>query len=166
MLNKVILIGNVGADVKTQTFNNGGMCTKFNVATNFKTKVNNEYVEQTTWHPIKVYGNNAKYAAEYLGAGDKVYIEGSIKVDDFDDQQGQPKQFRYVVVNHPSHRLLLIAKSSKHQPETQHTSSYNQHPSGGGGYPNSNNSRPYNKSYNNNNTGYNSNELPDDDFPF
>jgi len=77
-VNKVILIGNLGADPEVHTFDDGGTVVNFNVATseNWKDKKTGEKVEKTEWHRVKAFGKLAEICAAYLKKGSKVYVEG------------------------------------------------------------------------------------------
>lgn len=78
MVNKTILIGNIGKDPETRTFENGSEVCQFSLATskNWKDKAG-EWQEKTTWHNIVVWGNQAQRAAQ-LKKGDTLYLEGEI----------------------------------------------------------------------------------------
>jgi single-strand DNA-binding protein len=93
MLNKVILIGNLGADPDIRFLPNGGQVTTISLATTrrWKNKQTNERVEETEWHRITFFGKLAEIAGEYLKKGSKAYIEGRIKTQKWQDQQGQDR---------------------------------------------------------------------------
>ena len=80
-LNKVMLIGHTGDDVKVKYFENGGAVGNFPLATNevYTNKTTGEKVENTEWHNIVVRNKAAEICEKYLKKGDKVYIEGRIK---------------------------------------------------------------------------------------
>lgn len=81
-MNKSILIGNVGADPKITTFDNGGMVAQFSLATTergFKTKDGKEIPAITDWHYIVAGNGFAKVVQQYVHKGDKLYIEGLIR---------------------------------------------------------------------------------------
>jgi single-strand DNA-binding protein len=84
-VNKVILVGNLGKDPETKSFTNG-MVAKFPLATSetYKDKSGNK-VEQTEWHNVEVWGELARIAEQYLRKGKKVYVEGSIRTDSWED---------------------------------------------------------------------------------
>jgi single-strand DNA-binding protein len=84
-VNKVILVGNLGKDPEVKSFANG-MVAKFTIATSetYKDKSGNK-VEQTEWHNVEVWGELAKIAEQYLRKGKKVYVEGSLRTDSWED---------------------------------------------------------------------------------
>ena len=80
-LNKVMLIGNLGDDVKMVNFDDGGCLGRFPIATNesYNNKQTGEKVVNTEWHNIVVKNKAAEICAKYLKKGDKVYVEGKLK---------------------------------------------------------------------------------------
>ena len=84
-VNKVILVGNLGKDPEVKSFANG-MVAKFTIATSesYKDKAGNK-VDQTEWHNVEVWGELAKIAEQYLRKGKKVYVEGSLRTDSWED---------------------------------------------------------------------------------
>jgi len=85
-LNKVILIGNLGDEVKTHYFEDGNCVGRFSLATNesFLNKQTGEKVTTTEWHNIVVRNKLAEICEQYLVKGDKVYCEGKIKTRDLE----------------------------------------------------------------------------------
>lgn len=93
-LNKVILIGNLGADPDIKHFENGGSLARFPIATSESyTNRNGEQVTQTEWHNIVVRGGLVDVVNRYVKKGDKVYIEGRIRTRSWQDQAS--KETRY-----------------------------------------------------------------------
>ncbi len=92
-VNKVILVGTVGKDPETKTFQNGGMLTQFSIATNesWTDKNTGEKKQNTEWHRIVTNGKLAEIAQKYVKQGMKLYIEGSIKTRQWTDQNGQER---------------------------------------------------------------------------
>ena len=88
-LNKVMLIGHLGDDVKMHYFDGGGCLGRFPLATNevYTNKTSGEKVTNTDWHNIVVRNKAAEVCEKYLGKGDKVYIEGRIKTRKWQDQE-------------------------------------------------------------------------------
>ncbi len=89
-INKVILVGNLGADPEVK-YTAGGMAVgTLSVATSesWKDKQTGENQERTEWHRVKLFGRLAEIAAEYLKKGRQVYIEGSIRTDKYTDKEG------------------------------------------------------------------------------
>jgi len=89
-LNKVILIGHLGDDVKIHNFEGGGSIGRFPLATNesYTNKQTNEKVTNTEWHNIVVRNKAAEICQKYLSKGDKVYVEGRIKTRKWQDDKG------------------------------------------------------------------------------
>ena len=89
-LNKVILIGHLGDDVKIHNFDGGGCIGRFPIATNesYTNKQTNEKVTNTEWHNIVVRNKAAEICQKYLSKGDKVYVEGRIKTRKWQDDKG------------------------------------------------------------------------------
>ena len=98
-VNKVILVGNLGADPETRYTANGGAITSIKVATSesWKDKQTGEQQERTEWHRVKFFGRLAEIAGEYLRKGQQVYIEGSIRTDKFTDKDGNDRYFTDII---------------------------------------------------------------------
>lgn len=89
-LNKVMLIGHLGDEVKMHYFEGGGCVGRFPLATNetYVSKQTNERVTNTDWHNIVVRNKAAEICEKYLTKGDKVYVEGRIKTRKWQDESG------------------------------------------------------------------------------
>ena len=89
-LNKVMLIGNLGDEVKMHHFEGGGCIGRFPIATNenYTNKTTGEKVSNTEWHNIVVRNKAAEICQKYLSKGDKVYVEGRIKTRKWQDDKG------------------------------------------------------------------------------
>ena len=89
-LNKVMLIGHLGDDVKTHYFDGGGSIGRFPLATNesYVNKSTGEKVTNTEWHNIVVRNKAAEICEKYLSKGDKIYIEGRIKTRKWTGEDG------------------------------------------------------------------------------
>ncbi|MGA9422004.1 MAG: single-stranded DNA-binding protein [Rhodanobacteraceae bacterium] len=100
-INKVILIGNLGADPETRYTANGAAITTIRLATSesWKDKQTGEQQERTEWHRVKFFGRLAEIAGEYLKKGRQVYIEGSIRTDKFTGNDGVEKYFTDIIAN-------------------------------------------------------------------
>lgn len=92
-LNKVMLIGHLGDDVKMHYFDNGGALGRFPLATNetYTNKSTGEKVTNTDWHNIVVRNKVAEVCEKYLSKGDKVYIEGRIKTRKWTGEDGNDR---------------------------------------------------------------------------
>ena len=91
-VNKVILIGNLGADPETRYLPSGDAVTNIRIATteNWKDK-SGEKQEHTEWHRIAFFGKLAEIAGEYLKKGSPVYVEGRIRTRKWQDKEGQER---------------------------------------------------------------------------
>ena len=89
-LNKVMLIGHLGDEVKLHYFEGGGCVGRFPLATNetYTNKQTNERVTTTEWHNIVVRNKAAEICEKYLTKGDRVYIEGKLKTRKWQDENG------------------------------------------------------------------------------
>lgn len=97
-VNKVILIGNVGADPELRYTPSGTGVTNFNIATNESwTDSSGERQEKTEWHRIVVWGRLAEICNQYLRKGSKVYIEGRLQTRNWESQDGQKRYTTEVV---------------------------------------------------------------------
>ena len=92
-INKVILVGTLGANPESRTFQNGGSVCQFSIATSEKwqNKQTGEWIEQTEWHRIVANNRLGEIAQQYLKKGSKVYIEGSLRTRKWNDQNGQER---------------------------------------------------------------------------
>ena len=92
-VNKVIIVGNLGADPESRQFNNGSSVTNISVATSeqWTDKQSGEKRESTEWHRISLFNRLGEIAAQYLRKGSKVYIEGSLRTRKYQDQSGQDR---------------------------------------------------------------------------
>jgi single-strand DNA-binding protein len=93
-VNKVILVGNLGKDPETRTFQSGDKVVNFSIATSesWKDKASGERKERTEWHKISVYNQGLINVCEnYLKKGSKVYIEGQLETRKYTDKDGVEK---------------------------------------------------------------------------
>lgn len=93
-INLVILVGNLGGDPEIRYGPSGVAIANFTVATTEKWKDKNsgQQQEATEWHRIVFFGRQAEIAQQYLHKGDKVYVEGSLKTNKWQDNDGNPRQ--------------------------------------------------------------------------
>ncbi|KAA0921051.1 single-stranded DNA-binding protein [Aquicoccus porphyridii] len=109
-VNKVILIGNLGRDPETRTFQDGGKLCNLRIATseNWKDRNTGERREQTEWHSVVLRGDGLVGVAEkYLRKGSKVYIEGQLRTRKWQDQSGQDRYSTEVVVGFGGSMVML-----------------------------------------------------------
>jgi single-strand DNA-binding protein len=92
-VNKVIIVGNLGADPETRYTPGGDAVTNIRVATTdkWKDKASGEMKEATEWHRISFFGRLAEVAGEYLKKGSQVYVEGSLRTRKWQDKDGQDR---------------------------------------------------------------------------
>ena len=92
-VNKVIIVGNLGADPETRYLPSGEAVTNIRVATTdkWKDKASGEMKEATEWHRISFFGRLAEIAGEYLKKGSQVYVEGSLRTRKWQDKEGQER---------------------------------------------------------------------------
>ena len=85
-INKVILVGNLGADPETRYTPSGAAITSIRIATSeaWKDKQTGEQQERTEWHRVKFFGRMAEIAGEYLKKGSQVYIEGKLRTEEWE----------------------------------------------------------------------------------
>lgn len=93
MVNKAILIGNLGRDPESKPLPSGGLVTNFSLATSrkFKDREGNKK-EETEWHNVVVYGKQAEIAQQYLVKGKTVYVEGRIQTRSWEDKERPGKK--------------------------------------------------------------------------
>ena len=92
-INKVIIIGNLGADPETRAMPSGTTVANLRVATSesWRDKQTGEQQERTEWHRVALFGRLAEIAGEYLRKGSQVYIEGSLRTRKWQDKQGNER---------------------------------------------------------------------------
>lgn len=90
-INKVILIGNLGADPEVRYMPSGGAATTLNLATSesWKDKVSGENQERTEWHRVTFHNRLAEIAGEFLKKGSKIYVEGALRTRKWKSKDGQ-----------------------------------------------------------------------------
>jgi single-strand DNA-binding protein len=92
-VNKVIIVGNLGADPETRYTPSGDAVTNIRVATTdrWKDKASGEMKEATEWHRISFFGRLAEVAGQYLKKGSQIYVEGSLRTRKWQDKDGQDR---------------------------------------------------------------------------
>ena len=100
-LNKVMLIGNLGADPEVRYGASGSAITNIRLATaeSWRDKETGDQQERTEWHRVVFFNRLAEIAAEYLKKGSQVYVEGSIRTRKWTDKEGQEKYTTEIVAN-------------------------------------------------------------------
>ena len=100
-INKVILIGNLGADPETRAMPSGTTVANLRIATseNWRDKQTGEQQERTEWHRVAFFGRLAEVAGEYLRKGSQVYVEGSLRTRKWQDKQGNDRYSTEIVGN-------------------------------------------------------------------
>src|SRR5262249_37405185 len=100
-VNKVILIGNLGADPETRAMPSGTTVANLRIATSesWRDKQSGEQQERTEWHRVALFGRLAEIASEYLRKGSQVYIEGSLRTRKWQDKQGNERYSTEIVGN-------------------------------------------------------------------
>ncbi len=109
-VNKVILVGNLGADPEARSLNNGGEVVNLRVATSeqWKDRDGNRQ-ERTEWHQVVIFNENlGKVAKSYLRKGSKVYLEGQLQTRKWTDQSGNDKYTTEVVLQRFRGELVLL----------------------------------------------------------
>ncbi|MFL6606156.1 MAG: single-stranded DNA-binding protein [Steroidobacteraceae bacterium] len=100
-INKVILVGNLGADPETRAMPSGSTVANLRIATSesWRDKQSGEQQERTEWHRVVLFGRLGEIAAEYLKKGSQVYIEGSLRTRKWQDKQGTERYSTEIVGN-------------------------------------------------------------------
>lgn len=122
-VNKVILIGNLGADPEVRYMPNGGAVTAIRLATSETWKDQaGQQQERTEWHRVVFYRRLAEIAGEYLKKGGKVYIEGSLRTSQY-EKNGEKRYSTEIIANEMQ---MLDGKGEGGQPAQQRETSGNQ----------------------------------------
>ena len=109
-VNKVILVGNLGADPESRSFSNGGEVVNLRIATSeqWKDRDGNRQ-EKTEWHSVAIFNENlGRVAKSYLKKGSKVYLEGQIQTRKWTDQSGNDRYTTEVVLQRFRGELVLL----------------------------------------------------------
>jgi single stranded DNA-binding protein (ssb) len=110
-VNKVILVGNLGADPEIRSLNSGDRVANLRIATSetWRDRASGERKEKTEWHRVVIFNDNlVKVAEQYLRKGSKVYIEGSIQTRKWTDQSGQEKYSTEIVLQKFRGELTML----------------------------------------------------------
>jgi single-strand DNA-binding protein len=108
--NRVILLGNLGADPDLRTFQSGDKVCNFSLATSekWKDRQTGEAREATEWHRVAVFGPLAEIAGKYLRRGSRVYLVGKLQTRKWQDQSGQDRYTTEIVVRGYAASLILL----------------------------------------------------------
>jgi single-strand DNA-binding protein len=100
-VNKVILIGNLGADPETRTLPSGGSATNIRIATteSWKDKSSGEKQERTEWHSVSSFGRLAEIIAQYAKKGSSIYIEGRLRTRKWQDKTGADRYSTEIIAD-------------------------------------------------------------------
>lgn len=110
-VNKVILVGNLGADPQVKSFQNGGKVCNLRIATaeSWKDRNSGERKERTEWHTVAIFSEGLAGVAErYLRKGSKVYLEGKLQTRKWQDQSGNDRYSTEVVLQGPNAVLVML----------------------------------------------------------
>ena len=110
-LNKVTLIGNLGADPEVRTFNNGGKVCNLRIATSerWRDKNTGENREKTEWHTVAIFSEGlVRVCEQYLRKGSSIYIEGKLQTRKWQDQSGNDRYSTEVVLQGFDSKLVML----------------------------------------------------------
>jgi single-strand DNA-binding protein len=118
MINKAILVGNLGKEPEVKYTQDGTMITNFNIATseNYKDK-NGEKVQKTEWHNISCFGKLAEICGNYLHKGSKVYVEGKIQTRSYEDKEGVKRYSTSIII----HDMKMLDSKGQAAPESSNS---------------------------------------------
>jgi single-strand DNA-binding protein len=116
-VNKVILIGNLGKDPEIRYTQQGEPIANFSLATSERwTDKSGQKQERTEWHRVEVFGKTAQVVRDYCSKGKQVYLEGSIKYDEWTDKDGNKRNMTKIRVSGPGSRLVLLGSRGEGGP--------------------------------------------------
>lgn len=120
-VNKVIIMGNLGADPEVRYAANGNAIANITIATSesWRDKTSGEQREKTEWHRVALFGKTAEIAGEYLRKGSQVYVEGQLQTRKWQDQSGQDRYTTEVVVQWPTGQMQLLGSRGQNQGQGQ-----------------------------------------------
>ncbi len=132
-INKVILVGNLGAKPEIKYASNGNAISNLSVATSesWTDKSTGQKQERTEWHRVSLFGKVAEIAGQYLDKGSKVYVEGKLQTRKWQDQNGQDRYTTEIVISGYSGTLQMLDRrddmntntaSQQSQPQVQNSS--------------------------------------------
>ncbi|KEG19605.1 single-stranded DNA-binding protein [Bartonella bacilliformis] len=170
-LNKVILIGNLGADPEIRRLNSGDQVANLRIATseNWRDRNTNERKERTEWHIVVIFNENLiKVAEQYLKKGSKIYIEGQLQTRKWQDQNGNDRFTTEIVLQKYRGELqMLDSRGADSGEKIQDASQLGKGYSNADSFDNSNSNKQGIFGQNNNNQlGKSFSHQLDDDVPF
>lgn len=120
-VNKVILIGNLGADPELRSLANGDAVCSLRIATTdkWKDRTSGEPKESTEWHRVVLFRRQAEVAAQYLRKGDAVFIEGRLKTSNWQGTDGKDRSSTEIAAN--MMQMLSGARKQKESLVSEHT---------------------------------------------
>jgi single-strand DNA-binding protein len=120
-VNKVILLGRLGSDPEVRNLPSGSKVVSFSIATSENyTNKEGVKVEQTEWHRVELWDNQANLAEQYLKKGDMIYIEGKIRTEKWTDKEGQE---RYTTKIRGNTMQFVGGKGSNNNDDSEDSSS-------------------------------------------
>ena len=110
-INKVIVVGNLGADPDTRAMPSGNQVTNISVATSesWNDKVTGDKQERTEWHRVVFYGRLAEIAGDYLKKGSQVYVEGKLQTRKWEDKEGKERWTTEIIAN----QMQILGKNEE-----------------------------------------------------
>lgn len=99
MVNKVILVGNLGADAEVRTLESGVKVARCRLATSERVKRNEEWVDHTEWHSVVLWRNLADVVDKYTKKGSRIYVEGVLRYGEYEDKDGHTQRKVEIVAN-------------------------------------------------------------------
>ena len=129
-INKVIVLGNLGQDPETRYMPNGNAVTNISIATSetWQDKQSGQNQERTEWHRVVFFNRLAEIAGEYLRKGSKVYVEGSLRTNKWQDQSGNDRYTTEIVA---SEMQMLDSRGDNQQNQNGGMGGYSQMPEAG-----------------------------------
>lgn len=113
-INKVLLVGNLGADPEVRYLANGTPVATFSLATSERWRqADGSAIEQVEWHRVSLYGNLAEIARDHLRKGSQTYVEGRLRTNAWRDRNGNERKTTVIVA---SRMLMLSRKEYAHAP--------------------------------------------------
>lgn len=132
-VNKVILLGNLGADPEVRRLNNGNPVVSLRVATSesWRDKNSGERKEKTEWHSVVIFSEGlCKVAEQYLHKGSKVYLEGQLQTRKWQDQSGNDRYSTEIVLQGFNSALVLLDAPEGREAKPQQQQSYGERSGG------------------------------------